>query len=83
VEQLVTTKLYIPLPRSELVRRSRLLQRLNESLHRKLTLISAPAGFGKTTVVSEWVDSLREAHIEGNGAHAVLPGFRWIKVTMI
>ena len=35
--------------------RPRLLERLNEGLHRKLTLISAPAGFGKTTLVSDWV----------------------------
>jgi LuxR family maltose regulon positive regulatory protein len=38
-----------------LVLRPRLLERLNEGLHRKLTLISAPAGFGKTTLVSEWL----------------------------
>jgi LuxR family transcriptional regulator, maltose regulon positive regulatory protein len=37
------------------VLRRRLIDRLNEGLHGKLTLISAPAGFGKTTVVSEWV----------------------------
>jgi LuxR family maltose regulon positive regulatory protein len=37
------------------VERPRLIERLNEGLHRKLTLISAPAGFGKTTLVSEWV----------------------------
>jgi LuxR family maltose regulon positive regulatory protein len=37
------------------VSRHRLLKRLNEGLYRKLTLISAPAGFGKTTLVSEWV----------------------------
>ena len=35
--------------------RPRLIERLNEDLHRKLTLISAPAGFGKTTLVSLWV----------------------------
>jgi LuxR family maltose regulon positive regulatory protein len=34
---------------------------LNEGLHRKLTLISAQAGFGKTTLVSEWVDNLQLA----------------------
>jgi len=39
--------------------RPRLIERLNEGLHRKLTLISAPAGFGKTTLVSEW------AHVVG------------------
>ncbi|MCJ7533647.1 MAG: hypothetical protein MUO64_21805, partial [Anaerolineales bacterium] len=55
VEQLLTTKLYIPPTRPEFVPRPRLIERLNASLHRKLTLISAPAGFGKTTLVSEWV----------------------------
>ncbi|CAN7761887.1 LuxR C-terminal-related transcriptional regulator [Paenibacillus sp. LjRoot153] len=49
------TKLYIPLPRTKVVLRSRLIERLNEGLDRKLTLISASAGFGKTTLVSEWV----------------------------
>src|SRR5512136_2959714 len=52
---LLQTKLYIPPPRPELVSRPRLIERLNEGLRRKLTLISAPAGFGKTTLVSEWV----------------------------
>ncbi len=37
--------------------RSRLIERLNEGLHRKLTLVSAPAGFGKTTLVSAWLAS--------------------------
>jgi LuxR family maltose regulon positive regulatory protein len=53
---LLATKLYIPPPRPDVVRRPRLLTRLNAGLHRKLTLISAPAGFGKTTLVSEWVN---------------------------
>ena len=52
---ILSTKLYIPPPRPKVVLRSNLIERLNESLHRKLTLISAPAGFGKTTLVSEWV----------------------------
>ncbi len=54
---LLTTKLYIPPVRPELVPRSRLIERLNAGLHRKLTLISAPAGFGKTTLVTEWLDN--------------------------
>src|SRR5687768_8947469 len=52
---ILATKLYIPTPRPNLVLRPRLIERLNEGLHRKLTLISAPAGFGKTTLVCEWV----------------------------
>ena len=52
---LLATKLYIPPIRPELVSRPRLIERLNAGLHRKLTLVSAPAGFGKTTLVSEWV----------------------------
>ncbi len=52
---ILTTKLYIPPPRSKIVLRPRLIERLNEGLLRKLTLISASAGFGKTTLVSEWL----------------------------
>jgi LuxR family maltose regulon positive regulatory protein len=54
---LLTTKLYIPPVRAGLVPRPRLIERLDEGLRsgRRLTLISAPAGFGKTTLVSEWV----------------------------
>lgn len=55
---LLTTKLYIPPVRSELVPRPRLIERLNTGLQRKLTLISAPAGFGKTTLVTEWLDGV-------------------------
>jgi LuxR family maltose regulon positive regulatory protein len=54
---ILATKLYIPPPRPKIVLRPRLIERMNEGLSsgRKLTLISAPAGFGKTTLVSEWV----------------------------
>ena len=52
---ILATKLYIPPPQPGVVRRHRLIERLNEGLHRKLTLISAPAGFGKTTLIGEWV----------------------------
>jgi LuxR family maltose regulon positive regulatory protein len=58
---LLATKLYIPPTRPELVSRPRLIERLNAGLtmqgtfSRALTLVSAPAGFGKTTLVSEWV----------------------------
>jgi len=52
---LLNTKFYIPPVRPELVPRTRLSERLDTGLHGKLTLVSAPAGFGKTTLLSEWV----------------------------
>ena len=52
---ILATKLYLPPTRPKAVARPDLLNRLNEGLHHKLTLISAPAGFGKTTLVSSWV----------------------------
>jgi LuxR family transcriptional regulator, maltose regulon positive regulatory protein len=57
VVQLLSTKFFIPSTRLERVSRPRLIERLNEGLRRTpgVTLISAPAGFGKTTLVSEWV----------------------------
>jgi LuxR family maltose regulon positive regulatory protein len=59
VVQLLSTKVFIPSTRTERVSRPRLIERLNEGLRRTpgVTLISAPAGFGKTTLVSEWVMS--------------------------
>ena len=53
---LLATKFYIPPLRPDLIPRSRLIDRLNEGLSvgHCLTLVSAPAGFGKTTLVSEW-----------------------------
>ncbi|MGG4458676.1 LuxR C-terminal-related transcriptional regulator [Brevibacillus porteri] len=54
---IVTTKLYMPPPRLKTVTRHRLIEQLNEGLNRKLTVISAPAGSGKTTLVSKWLAS--------------------------
>jgi LuxR family transcriptional regulator, maltose regulon positive regulatory protein len=52
---MLATKLYIPPPRHKVVLRPRLIERLNEGLRSKLTLVSASAGFGKTTLISEWL----------------------------
>ncbi|HET8845797.1 MAG TPA: hypothetical protein VFN35_30315, partial [Ktedonobacteraceae bacterium] len=52
---ILATKLYRPRLRPNVVSRPRLLKRLNEGLYHKLTLISASAGSGKTTLISEWV----------------------------
>ena len=59
---LLTTKLYAPSPRQNLVPRAHLIERLDDGLRlgRKLTLVSAPAGFGKTTLVSAWVRAVRK-----------------------
>ncbi|MFZ0533019.1 MAG: hypothetical protein WAM09_07535, partial [Anaerolineales bacterium] len=58
---LLATKLYIPPLRKNLVPRLRLIQVLNEAWqsNKKLSLISAPAGYGKTTLASEWLGGLQ------------------------
>ena len=56
---ILPTKLLIPATRPELVSRSHLIEQLDHGFHNKLTLISAPAGFSKTTLVTEWLDSLQ------------------------
>lgn len=52
---LLATKLYRPPHQSNSVRRQRLLAQLNDGLQRNLTLVAAPAGFGKTTLLSQWL----------------------------
>ena len=56
---ILVTKFFIPPVRPELVFRHRLIEQLNSGLERKLTLISAPAGFGKTTLVAEWLEKIK------------------------
>ncbi len=53
---LITTKLFKPTLRRELVPRPHLVAALNAGLSGKLTLVSAPAGYGKTTLLGEWID---------------------------
>jgi len=57
-DTLLSTKLFIPPLQTNSVNRHRLIKRLDAGLNHKLTLISAPAGFGKTTLVSSWIDNL-------------------------
>jgi LuxR family maltose regulon positive regulatory protein len=58
-DELLSTKLATPRLRAPLVARQALLARLDEGLKHPLTLISAPAGFGKTTLVSEWINNFK------------------------
>ncbi|MCK5313813.1 MAG: tetratricopeptide repeat protein, partial [Anaerolineales bacterium] len=55
-DTLLATKLHIPRLRLNLVHRPRLMERLDSALRRKLTLVSAPAGYGKTTTLTAWID---------------------------
>src|SRR6266566_2787047 len=55
---LIQTKLYRPRKRSDLISRARLLERLHAGLSGNITLISAPAGFGKTTLIAQWIQSI-------------------------
>src|SRR6266700_3398746 len=56
---LLTTKLHPPRPRARLVPRSQLVERLQQGVGGALTLLSAPAGFGKTTLLAQWRASTR------------------------
>jgi LuxR family maltose regulon positive regulatory protein len=58
---ILVTKLYPPPHKADLIERQSLIDRLSAGLDRKLTLISAPAGFGKSTLISAWLDQLSES----------------------
>lgn len=58
MRNLLATKLYVPAPPSGVTVRERLLAQLDHGLNKKLTLICAPAGFGKTTLVAFWLHAL-------------------------
>jgi LuxR family maltose regulon positive regulatory protein len=57
---LLTTKLHPPPARRKLAARMGLLDRLNDSLSHKMTILCAPAGYGKTTLLSHWIDRRSE-----------------------
>jgi len=79
-EPLLQTKLYIPPVRPNLVSRPRLVERLTQALQEdcRLTLLSAPAGFGKTTLMTEW--QLRIAESGGTKSICPNPKFGWISL---
>ncbi len=57
----LTTKLFIPPTRKGLVHRQRLINRLTQGIDGKITLVSGPAGFGKTTLLAEWVSQSKRS----------------------
>src|SRR5947208_14936664 len=62
--QLLATTFYVPIASGPLISRPRLTALLNESLKHPFTLVSAPAGFGKTTLLSTWGQSLPANHVQ-------------------
>lgn len=59
ITSLTSTKLMIPPIQPSLVRRQRLIEQLNQGMEKKLTLVSAPAGYGKTLLLSTWANECR------------------------
>ncbi len=74
---LLETKLFLPRPRPGLVARPRLRERLDRGLAAKLMLVSAPAGFGKTTLLVEWLAAVSDI----GGRASARPGCRWTRAT--
>jgi LuxR family maltose regulon positive regulatory protein len=62
------TKLYVPRARAGRVPRSRLVERLDRGVDSKLVLVSAPAGFGKTTLLTEWLARRSTSRDSGSAA---------------
>ncbi len=64
------TKLYVPKPRRHPVARPRLSDRLGRMAETNLTLVSAPAGFGKTTLLAEWIARHRRSSAPRRGSRS-------------
>jgi LuxR family maltose regulon positive regulatory protein len=63
VDLLLATKFFVPAPASTPVSRPRLVARLHEGLNSKLTIVVAPAGWGKTTLLSVWCSELATVNV--------------------
>ena len=68
---LLKTKLHIPQQRPDIVPRSLLIKKLNERIQRKLTLITAPAGYGKTNLAAEWIHALQSEAAESTSHNRI------------
>jgi ATP/maltotriose-dependent transcriptional regulator MalT len=69
---MLASKLHLPRLHTSLIPRERLMAQLDAGLERKLSLLSAPAGFGKTTLMSQWIASRSE--------HNHLPAVAWVSL---
>lgn len=75
---ILTTKLFVPPRPANLIPRRRLIDALNAGLNHKLTLICAPAGFGKTTLAAAWRHALEGGEL--NGVDSSPPCFAWLSL---
>ena len=76
---LVTTKSTIPPLREDIVLRKRLYAQLEQAFTTKLTLVVAPAGYGKTTLLAEWINDC-EKRIDVVAQDIMLPSFTWLSL---
>jgi LuxR family transcriptional regulator, maltose regulon positive regulatory protein len=74
--RLLAVKFFIPSPRPALIERPRLLERFSAGLAHPLTLISAPAGFGKSTLLSAWL----EGSAAGRVPQPRIDAFCWLSL---
>ncbi len=74
----LSTKLFVPSGKPNLVSRPRLLQKLDGGLERscRLTLVSAPAGYGKTTLVRDWLEWVEKS----SGSLSDSRKFAWLSL---
>ncbi|WP_420644563.1 LuxR C-terminal-related transcriptional regulator [Candidatus Leptofilum sp.] len=76
--RILRTKLYIPPPKPALIPRLHLIEQLNDGLARKLIVVSAPAGFGKTTLIAEWGGVLVASQASRSASHE--PKLAWLSL---
>jgi LuxR family maltose regulon positive regulatory protein len=83
--RLLSTKLYVPPAGSSVIRRPRLLRLLDDGARRGISLVSAPAGFGKSTLVADWLGGTAAAPAVGTDADATTdaapaPAAGWVSL---
>ena len=72
---IIQTKLNRPRAPGDLVPRSKLIDRLNQGRQRPLTIVTAPAGYGKSTLLSSWLETLSDPDAESDRREIAALGF--------